>query len=137
MEGCTFDTFVTKDLDRSVREAKGIAMACVEDGASWCWAAAPGVGKTHLAVAMVQALTARGTAALFVSTVDLLDEIRAGTRRAGRPGSRERPGGGHARPRRRGGPAHRQAVDVGAALRPPDGRYRDRRQTVITTNAKP
>lgn len=137
MEGCTFDTFVTKDLDRSVREAKGIAMACVEDGASLVLGGGTGVGKTHLAVAMVQALTARGTAALFVSTVDLLDEIRAGyeTGRAARIEG-----------------AAREADmlvldDVGAQRTDKpwtserlfallDGRYRDRRQTVITTNAK-
>ncbi|WP_024821933.1 ATP-binding protein [Aminobacterium mobile] len=77
MKRCTFGTFITAG-DPMIRTAKGLAMASVEDGASLILGGGTGVGKTHLAIAMVQKTVSRGKAALFVPVVDLLDEIRSG-----------------------------------------------------------
>lgn len=77
MKRCTFDTFITTG-DPMIRTAKGLAMASVEDGASIILGGGTGVGKTHLAIAMVQEAVSRGRDALFVPVVDLLDEIRSG-----------------------------------------------------------
>lgn len=135
MERCTFETFQTVD-DPIIRTAKGLAMACVEDGTSLVLGGGTGVGKTHLAIAMIQELTARGKGAVFVPVVDILDEIRAGFDE---------------------GTAYKiqQAVkdadcvaidDLGAQRKDKswvderlfsliDARYRSGKQTIITTNA--
>ncbi len=135
MKRCTFETFVTAGMDPAVRTAKGLAMACVEDGSSLVLGGGTGVGKTHLAIAMVQELVSRGKCAVFVPTVDLLDEIRAGY------------DSGKAEQIQRGAReadclvlddlgAQRTTDWVGERLFSlVDDRYRNGRQTVITTNA--
>ncbi len=135
MKRCTFKTFQTSGLDQSVRTAKGLAMACVEDGSSVVFGGNTGVGKTHLSIAMVQDLVERGKCAIFVSVVDLLDEIRAGfdsgKSEAIQKGAKE---------------ADCLVLDDLGAQRTTewvaerlfaiiDDRYRNGRQTVITTNA--
>ncbi len=135
MKKCTFDTFKTAGLEPSIRTAKGLAMACADDGSSLVLGGGTGVGKTHLAVAMVQLLVSRGKCAVFVPTVDLLDEIKNGY------------GDGRSDQIERGAREADCLVldDLGAqrttewaaerlfALM--DDRYRNGRQTVITTNA--
>lgn len=135
MKRCTFETFVTAGMDPAVRTAKGLAMACVEDGSSLVLGGGTGVGKTHLAVAMVQELVSRGKCAIFVPTVDLLDEVRAGYE------------SGKADQIQRGAREADCLVldDLGAQRTTDwvaerlfallDDRYRNGRQTVITTNA--
>jgi DNA replication protein DnaC len=135
MKRCTFDTFKTMN-DPIIRTAKGLAMASVEDGFSLVLGGGTGVGKTHLAIAIVQSLASRGKSAVFVPVVDLLDEIRSGFE---------------------DGTANKiqQAVkdadciaidDLGAQRKDKswvdeqlfsfiDARYRSGKQTVITTNA--
>lgn len=135
MKRCTFETFVTKGLDEQVRIAKGLAMACLEDGSSLVLGGGTGVGKTHLGVAMVQALVRAGKCAIFVPTIDLLDEIRAGyeTKTADRI-------------QRAARDADALVLDDLAANKTNawtserlfaliDDRYRSGRQTIVTTNA--
>lgn len=135
MKRCTFANFITDGLEMSARQAKGLAMSCLVDGSSLLLGGGTGVGKTHLAVAMVQELAARGTVAIFVPVVDLLDEIRSGYE-SGRADEIQR--------------AVRDADcvaldDLGAHKTTEwtserlfalfDDRYRSGRQTIVTTNA--
>lgn len=135
MKKCTFDTFKTAGLEPAIRTAKGLAMACADDGSSLVLGGGTGVGKTHLAVAMVQLLASRGKCAVFVPTVDLLDEIKSGY------------GDGRSDQIERGAREADCLVldDLGAQRTTDwaaerlfalvDDRYRNGRQTIITTNA--
>lgn len=135
MKRCTMESFVTKDMEPAVRTAKGIAMATLEDGSSLVLGGGTGVGKTHLAIAMIGELVKRGKCAIFVPVVDLLDEIRAGYE-VGKADAIQR--------------AVREADcvaldDLGAHRTTEwtaerlfaifDDRYRNGRQTIVTTNA--
>ena len=77
-KSATFDNFMTISRDRSIAYAKSAAQDCAAQGFSLTLMGTPGTGKTHLACAMVQSWLARGKAAVFVSVVNLLDEIKRG-----------------------------------------------------------
>lgn len=135
MKRCTFESFLTKDMEPPVRTAKGIAMAALEDGSSLVLGGGTGVGKTHLAIAMVQELTKRGKCALFVPVVDLLDEIRAGYESGTAEDIQKAVRGADCVALDDLG-AHRTTEWTAERLFAIfDDRYRNGRQTVVTTNA--
>lgn len=83
-EGMTFDTFITniKSLTAgekaSLQLAKREAVKFADAPAGWLLLRGGyGCGKTHLAAAIVQHCLARGRPALFLTTPDLLDYLRA------------------------------------------------------------
>lgn len=73
---CTFSTYLTTNLAGDILKAKGMAMAALSDGNSLILAGSSGVGKTHLAAAMVNGRIESGKAALFISVPELLDDLR-------------------------------------------------------------
>lgn len=75
----TFENFDTKGIEKSIVDAKGAAMCCLQDGASLVIAGDRGTGKTHLAAAMVNKRIEDGKVALFVSVPELWDELRETT----------------------------------------------------------
>ncbi len=75
--GCTFDSYRTMGLSPDILKAKGMAMAALSDGNSLLISGGNGVGKTHLAAAMVNARVNSGKSALFVPVPDLLDDLRS------------------------------------------------------------
>ena len=75
--GCTFETYRTAGLSQDILKAKGMALAAVSDGNSLILSGGSGVGKTHLAAAMVNARVNSGKSALFVPVPDLLDDLRS------------------------------------------------------------
>ena len=76
LKHCTFSTYRTASLAPDVLKAKGMSMAALEDGNSLILAGSSGVGKTHLAAAMVNGRVESGKAALFISVPELLDDLR-------------------------------------------------------------
>jgi DNA replication protein DnaC len=71
---CAFDNF--KPVNESTRRAKEFAMFCAEKGEGLLIEGPPGVGKTHLAVAVVKSLLSKGKSAIFTPVVNLLDEMK-------------------------------------------------------------
>ncbi len=83
-ESMTFDTFTTKGATgasiaqkRSLSEAFAAAKVFAEHPSGWLYLAGPtGVGKTHLAAAIVGESIAKGQNTLFRFVPDLLDDLR-------------------------------------------------------------
>ena len=83
-EAMTFDTFTTKGAAgasaaqrRSLSEAHAAAKVFAEHPSGWLYLAGPtGVGKTHLAAAIVGESIAQGRDVLFRFVPDLLDDHR-------------------------------------------------------------
>lgn len=75
----TFNNFDTNNIEKSIVDAKGAAMCCLQDCSSLVLAGTRGTGKTHLAAAMVNEQLASGKVALFVSAPELWDDLREST----------------------------------------------------------
>ena len=83
-ESMTLDTFTSKGAagataaqKRSLTEAHAAAKVFAEDPSGWLYLAGPtGVGKTHLAAAIVGESIAQGREVLFRFVPDLLDDLR-------------------------------------------------------------
>jgi len=83
-ESMTFDSFITKGAAgataaqrRSLAEAHAAAKVFAEHPSGWLYLAGPtGVGKTHLAAAIVGESIAQGRDVLFRFVPDLLDDLR-------------------------------------------------------------
>jgi DNA replication protein DnaC len=73
--GCTFENF--RVMNRSAGTAKNQAMSAAEHGNSLVLMGDPGLGKTHLAVAIVRHVIAKARSARFAPVVTLLDEMRS------------------------------------------------------------
>lgn len=73
LSGCAFETY--KPVNVSTGAAKNLAISCAADGTSLVLKGPPGVGKTHLAVAVANSLLSRGRSVFFTSVLNLLDEI--------------------------------------------------------------
>jgi DNA replication protein DnaC len=72
---CTFASYRTPN--RSAETAKNQALSAAEYGNSLILMGDPGVGKTHLAVAIVQHTISRGRSAVFAPVVTLLDTMKS------------------------------------------------------------
>jgi DNA replication protein DnaC len=135
LAGCTFENY--KPVNADTGTAKNIALSCAENGTSLLLKGPPGVGKTHLAVAVANRVIADGRSALFAPVLNLMDEMHEavmafrerafldklrsfdcivlddlGTNRSRTPGRAER--------------MYELVND----------RYNDRKQLVVTTNAR-
>ena len=83
-EAMTFDSFTpkgasgaTESQKRSLSEARAAAKVFAEHPSGWLYLAGPtGVGKTHLAAAIVSENIAQGREVLFRFVPDLLDDLR-------------------------------------------------------------
>ncbi len=79
MTACTFENFTTENCPPIIGQAKAAALDCVGKGGGLVLGGSAGTGKTHLAVAITQALVAGGKHAVFIPVVELLDEMRKAT----------------------------------------------------------
>lgn len=71
---CSFENY--KPVNDDTKAARSMAMHCSSRGEGLLLGGPPGVGKTHLAVALVQSVVADGRSAVFVPLVNLLDEMK-------------------------------------------------------------
>jgi DNA replication protein DnaC len=78
LAACTFENF--KPVNGSSNTAKEFAMFCAERGKGLMLEGPPGTGKTHLAVAFVNSVTASGRSGLFIPVVNLMDEMKDAVR---------------------------------------------------------
>lgn len=76
LKGCTITAYRTAGLSPDIMKAKGMAMAALADGNSLILAGSSGVGKTHLAAAIVNGRIESGKPALFMSVPEFLDDLR-------------------------------------------------------------
>jgi DNA replication protein DnaC len=74
LEECAFENF--KPVNESTKKAKEFAMFCAESGNGLLLEGPPGVGKTHLAVAIAQHAVSKGKRAMFAPVLNLLDELQ-------------------------------------------------------------
>lgn len=74
----TFEAYVTKGMGREIVEAKARALLAAKEGHWLVLAGKRGTGKTHLAVAIMLDALQRGEAALFRCVPEMLDELRSG-----------------------------------------------------------
>lgn len=84
LHACTFDSFIpeghglTPDKQRNLRMAYNHALAYAQEPDGWLLLKGGyGCGKTHLAAAIANHRLTLGHPALFISTPDLLDHLRA------------------------------------------------------------
>ena len=133
----TFDAYITKGLGAEVNAAKGRAMVAASEGSWLVLAGKRGTGKSHLAVAIMLEVMSRGTPALFRSVPEMLDELREGNANSTY----------HAKIKQLKdvpclvlddlGKERSTGSDTGLEYlyQILDFRYRNERQTVVTTNA--
>lgn len=76
LKGCTMAAYRTAGLSPDIMKAKGMALAALADGNSLILAGSSGVGKTHLAAAIVNGRIEGGKPALFMSVPEFLDDLR-------------------------------------------------------------
>jgi len=69
----TFGSFITAGCAQRIKDAKLMAEDCATQKLSLVLMGLPGVGKTHLAIAMAHEYLRRGESSIFVSVVELLD----------------------------------------------------------------
>lgn len=74
----TFDAYITRGLGAEVNMAKGRAMVAAAEGEWLVLAGKRGTGKSHLAVAIMLEVIKRGVPALFRSVPEMLDDLRGG-----------------------------------------------------------
>jgi DNA replication protein DnaC len=74
LAACTFENY--RPQNDITKAAKNLAMFAAEKGDSILLSGPPGVGKTHLAVAIVNHAISSGRSAVFVPVVNLLDEMK-------------------------------------------------------------
>jgi DNA replication protein DnaC len=72
---CTFASYRT--ANRSAAAAKNQALSAAEYGNSLILMGDPGVGKTHLAVAIVQHVISKSRSAVFTPVITLLDAMKS------------------------------------------------------------
>lgn len=84
LQNCTFDSFLpdghglTPSKQRNLKMAYDLSLAYAKEPAGWLvLKGGYGCGKTHLAAAVANYRLSMGHPALFVSTPDLLDHLRA------------------------------------------------------------
>jgi DNA replication protein DnaC len=73
LAACSFENY--KSVNKSTEGAKDLAMFCAAHGRGLLLEGPPGVGKTHLAVAVVNHAVANGRSAMFTPVVNLLDDL--------------------------------------------------------------
>lgn len=74
----TFEAYVTKGMGREIVEAKARALLAATEGHWLVLAGNRGTGKSHLAVAIMLEVMRRGEAAMFRCVPEMLDELRSG-----------------------------------------------------------
>ena len=130
-----FQTYRTDGLSAGVKRAKGLAMRAAEEGSWLILAGLRGTGKSHLAAAIMHEIMKRGEQALFCLVPEMLDDLRKGY-----------DDGSHDRQMRTlktvsclvlDDLGKERNTDAGYDFlyQIVDARYRNRRQTIITTNA--
>lgn len=75
LNACTFLSFEAKTQSAVV--AKRLAQACARDGDGLLLMGPPGVGKTHLAVAIAKVAMEQGRSAVFLPAVKIFDEMKS------------------------------------------------------------
>jgi DNA replication protein DnaC len=77
LKECTFSSFLTGRACKSVVFAKRLAFSAGQAGETIVLAGDTGVGKTHLAAAIVNYVPTKGRSAILVSFVALLNDLRS------------------------------------------------------------
>lgn len=77
LKECTFKTFHTDGAPQNVIFAKQIALAASESNGTIVFSGTTGVGKTHLAAAIVNSALFNGKSAVFVPYVSLLNDLKS------------------------------------------------------------
>jgi DNA replication protein DnaC len=133
----TFASYVTEGLGADAKAAKGQAMVAANEGSWLVLAGTRGSGKSHLAVAIMLEAMKRGDGAMFRLVSEMLDELRQGNA----------DNTYHAKMKRLKeipclvlddlGKERTSGSDTGLEYlyQILDFRYRNERQTIITTNA--
>jgi DNA replication protein DnaC len=76
LKNCTFASFQTQGLGDDISKAKGMARTGLDEGNSLVMAGNAGVGKTHLAAAMVLERIKDGKESIFLNIPEWLQELR-------------------------------------------------------------
>jgi DNA replication protein DnaC len=74
----TFAAYVTEGIGGDAKTAKGQAMIAANEGSWLVLAGKQGTGKSHLAAAIMLEAMKRGDGAMFRSVPEMLDELRQG-----------------------------------------------------------
>lgn len=131
----TFEAYITKGMGREIVGAKARALLAATEGHWLVLAGKRGTGKSHLAVAIMLEVMQRGEAALFRCVPEMLDELRSG----------HEDDTYHAKMKRLKEVPCLVLDDLGKERNTPAGpeylyqildfRYRNEKQTIVTTNA--
>jgi len=133
LKGCTFEAYEVKGKGEDIAKAKGLARVALDEGSSLVLAGTAGVGKTHLASAMILERIKDGHPSLFLSVPEFLQALR----------DEMNGGGGNLFDQAKGTPflvlddlgAERGSAWVGEKIYTLiNYRYSQQLQTVITTN---
>lgn len=76
LKNCSFESYNLKGAGEDCAKAKGLARSALDDNLSLVLAGTAGVGKTHLASAMILKRIEDGRESLFVSVPEWLQEMR-------------------------------------------------------------
>jgi len=135
--GQTFQAYETSGLGSDIRKAKGIAMVTAEEGSWLILAGLRGTGKSHLAVAIMLEVMKRGKQALFRLTPEMLDGLRSGFREEKRTYEMQMQALKEVPCLVLDDVGKERYTDAGCDFlyQIIDARYREKRQTIITTNA--
>jgi len=77
LQKCRLENYVTEGLGESIKRAKNVAVETARSGHSLVLAGSVGVGKTHLAAAIVHFALAQGCDALFISAIGYLERLKS------------------------------------------------------------